>query len=48
MIKMMSNVIHPLCYEHFECCWGMRTLVYQEQYADDAELMNAVRYKVSN
>lgn len=40
-------VIHPMCYEHFECCLGMRTLVYPEQFADDDEIMNAVRLKVS-
>ena len=46
--KDAEYVIHPMCYEHFECCLGMRTLVYPEQFADDSEIMNAVRLKTNN
>lgn len=38
-------VLHPMCYEHFECKVGSRTLVYPDQFEDDAELMKSVRLK---
>ena len=38
-------VLHPMCYEHFECKVGSRTLVYPYQFGDDAEIMKSVRLK---
>ena len=38
-------VIHPMCYEHYECELGQHTLVYPDQFEDDAEIMSSVRLK---
>lgn len=38
-------VIHPMCYEHFECKLGRRTLVYPDEFNDDVEIMKSVRLK---
>lgn len=38
-------VLHPMCYEHFECRVGSQTLVYPDEFADDVEIMKTVRLK---
>lgn len=38
-------VLHPMCYEHYECSVGNHTLVYPDQFEDDAEVMKSVRLK---
>lgn len=38
-------VLHPMCYEHFECRVGSQTLVYPDEFDDDAEVMKTVRLK---
>jgi hypothetical protein len=38
-------VIHPMCYEHFECEVGSRSLVYPIEFSDDDEIMRSVRLK---
>lgn len=38
-------VLHPMCYEHFECIVGCRSMVYPDQFDDDVEIMNSVRLK---
>lgn len=38
-------VLHPMCYEHFECEVGTRTLVYPDEFGDDAEVMKSVQLK---
>lgn len=38
-------VLHPMCYEHFECMVGSQTLVYPDEYDDDAEIMKSVKLK---
>lgn len=38
-------VLHPMCYEHFECRVGSQTLVYPDEFDDDAEVMKSVRLK---
>lgn len=38
-------VLHPMCYEHFECKVGNQTLVYPDEFLGDTELMKTVRLK---
>lgn len=38
-------VIHPMCYEHFECKVGRQTLVYPVEFDDDVEIMKSVQLK---
>ena len=38
-------VLHPMCYEHYECFVGDHTLVYPDQFEDDTEVMKSVRLK---
>lgn len=37
-------VLHPMCYEHFECSVGSRTLVYPSVFADE-ETIKSVKLK---
>lgn len=37
-------VLHPMCYEHFECFVGCRTLVYPSVFADE-ETIKSVKLK---
>lgn len=41
-------VLHPMCYEHFECRVGSRTLVYPDEFNDDIEIMKSVQLKQWN
>ncbi len=38
-------VLHPMCYEHFECSIDNMVLVYPDEFGDDAEIMKSVRLK---
>ncbi len=38
-------VIHPMCYEHFECSIDNMVLVYPDEFDDDGEIMKSVRLK---
>lgn len=38
-------VLHPMCYEHFECKVGSQTLVYPDEFGDEAEIMKSVQLK---
>lgn len=38
-------VLHPMCYEHFECMLDAKTLVYPESYNNDVEWMKSVKIK---
>lgn len=38
-------VLHPMCYEHFECKVGSQTLVYPDEFGDEAEVMKSVQLK---
>lgn len=38
-------VLHPMCYEHFECMLDSLTLVYPDALDNDAEWMKSVRIK---
>lgn len=38
-------VLHPMCYEHFECKVGIQTLVYPDEFEDDNEIMKSVQLK---
>jgi hypothetical protein len=38
-------VLHPMCYEHFECEVGLQTLVYPDDYDIDEEVRRNVRLK---
>lgn len=45
MNKTDYYVLHPMCYEHYVCLVGNHTLVYPDQFEDDAEIMKSVRLK---
>lgn len=38
-------VLHPMCYEHFECTLGSQTLVYPDEFRNDAEWLKSVKLK---
>lgn len=38
-------VLHPMCYEHFECSIDNMVLVYPDEFDDDDEIMKSVRLK---